>query len=296
MKQIWFVLLVCVCVMPSLVIAQEVPTFRKSQLSPKGTTSVTLEFERIYQRDLDNATVSGTEFDDAGAVDDAIDAGTKARGVELESNAVFLRLAHVFYAPEDKPFGLEGYVLLGGADVELDGKVTSPGDPSEGFNVDGDFDFLFGGGVRARLYSNEKLTVLSDISLRYSVHESDIKKVNNLDLDLGAGESASQDFDTDLLAWQVSIYASYELEVANTSIFPYGGIRFSGVDVEVDGKQKKFDPDPDGSQDVKYDTNQSDVFGLFGGIEAGFSDKYSAFVELHVIDELSMTIGVSIRF
>ncbi len=231
-----------------------------------------------------------------GFVDD-LGTDTTARGVELESNALLMRLAYSLYAPADDSFGLEGYLLLGAADVELDGVVSDPADTPEVFNVDGDFGVVFGGGLRSRLFTRDQFTVFADGSVRFSAHDSNITPVGNLGLDFDpATESVAQDFDTKVLAWQISAYATYEVDAGATTLLPYAGIRLSGVDVEVTGTQAFFIPLFDGRQTIDYDANQDDVFGLFAGIEAGFTENFSAYFEVRVIDEFAVALGGSFRF
>lgn len=295
-KQLLTVLVLCA--MPTVAMGQESEsrTFRKTDMGPKGTWTASVEYQRIFDRDLDDAGITGTETDDLGVFVDTIDVGTAGRNVELESNSVMLRLAYTIYAPEDSSIGIEVYALLGGADVELSGDVTSPGDPTESFHVDGDFAVAFGGGARVRLYQKDKLTVFADSSVRYSDHDADIRQVNNLDLDLGVGDTAVQDFELSMLVWQASLYVSYEMEMAEMTIIPYGGIRLSLVDIDVDGHQDFFDPAFDKRQTINYDASEDDILGLLVGVEASITNKVSAFVELHVIDETALSAGVTINF
>lgn len=284
---------------PASAFAQgEARLFRKADIAPQGTVSVSLEFDRIFTRDLEDSSVTGVKTDDVGVVVDMLDVGTAASGVELESNAVYARIAYTLFAAQNGPFAIEGYVLLGGADLQLDGIVTSPGDPAQAFNIDGDFGLLVGGGARSRVYSRDQLNVFVDGSVRFSEHDSSITSVSNLDLDFDPtmGESITQDFEMSLLAWQISAYASYELELAEMTVAPYAGIRFSGVEIDVDGSQTFLDPAFDGRQTIDYQPSQDDVFGIVAGVEVGFSDNISGFIEIRVIDEVAVTAGASITF
>lgn len=276
--------------------AQDWPMYRKAGLAPMGTFTAGIEYQRIFTRDLDGTSITGVETDDTGAVTGALDVGTRGNGVELESNAVLARLAYSIYAPEGSSFGVEGYLLLGGADVQLDGNVTAPGDPAESFHVDGDFDFAYGGGVRFRVYSQDKLSVFADGSVRYSEHDSDIRQVDRLDLDLGVGQTSSQDFKTSVLYWQISAYASYEFDVGEFVIAPYGGLRLSFMDVEVSGGQNFFDPAPDGRQTIDYDTHQDGIISIVLGAEMAFTENIGAFIELSVLDETTLILGASYTF
>ncbi len=287
---IWISLLMWV--LPSAAYAQSgsTGTFRKTDLLPAGEWSVTAEFEHIFSRDLDDAGVSGIE-NDAG-VFTPLDPGTTARNVELESNALLVRLAYSLYAPADDSFGLEGFLLLGAADVELDGGVAD-GVPLDPFNVDGDFGVVFGGGLRSRLFKQDQFTVFAEGSVRYSEHDSDIAQVGELNLDIGPGDIASQDFDTSVLAWHLSAHVTFEVDAGGMTLLPYAGIRISGVDVDVDGAQQIVG---DVSQTIDYGAHQSDILGLFAGVETGFTENFSAYFEVRVIDEFAIALGGTFTF
>ncbi|MCZ6792950.1 MAG: hypothetical protein O7J95_04975 [Planctomycetota bacterium] len=282
---------------PTTLVAQTGPQpWRKGDIPPTGHFSLSLEYDRIGARDLDDAGVSGVEIDDLGVVVDALDAGTRALDVELASNAFYLRGAYSVYSPAASPFGVEVFLLLGGADVDLEGGVVDPGSPPESFDLEGDFDLTVGGGFRSRLYAVDRLKFLAEFSVRWSGHDTDVAMVDNLELDLDLGESARPDFDLDVLSWQLSIYASYVLDVGRLSLAPYGGFRFSGVSVDLEGRQDFFDPGFDGSQTIDYDTEEDGVFGLFLGVEAAFTENVAAFVEVRFVEEFALTIGAGFRF
>ncbi len=293
---IWIPLFVCAW--SSAAYAQNGSTgrFRKTDLLPAGEWSVTAEFEHIFSRDLDDGGVSGIEDDGMGGITPLVP-GTAARRVELESNALLVRLAYSLYAPADDSFGLEGLLLLGAADVELDGGV-SDGGPLDVFNVDGDFGVVFGGGLRSRLFKRDQFTVFADGSVRFSEHDSDITQVGELNLDVDPGDTARQDFDTRVLAWHIAAFVTFEIEAGRTTLLPYAGIKLSGVDVNVDGAQDFFDPGGafDKSQTIDYGSHQSDILGLFAGVEAGFTENFSAYFEVRVIDEFAIALGGTFTF
>ncbi len=91
-KLIWISLFVCTSASAAYAQNGSAGRFRKTDLLPAGEWSVTAEFEHIFSRDLDDAGVSGIE-DDAGVLT-PLDPGTAARGVELESNALLVRIAY----------------------------------------------------------------------------------------------------------------------------------------------------------------------------------------------------------
>ena len=275
---------------------QTLSAWKKTEIAPVGSFSLGLEYDNISERALEDSAVTGVKLDDMGAFDDMIDPGTEARDVDLESSAVHLRLSYSFYAPAESGVAVESYLLLGTADVELDGVVVSPGDPTQSFNVDGDSDLSLGAGVRARVYKQGPLSIFADASFRTSDHDSDIRQVSNLDLDLGVGETAVQDFETSLTAWQISSYAAYVFERGGTTIAPYGGLRISSLEAEVDGEQSFFDPGFDGTQSIDYSADSEDDFGIFAGVEATFSNGINAFLELRTADESAVTIGISASF
>ena len=101
-----------------------------------------------------------------------------------------------------------------------------------------------------------------------------------------------------MLAWHISAYATYEIDAGETTLLPYAGIRLSGVDLEVDGAQDFFDPG--GAfvkrQTIDYGAHQSDVFGLFAGVEMGFTESFFAYFEVRVIDEFAIALGGSFTF
>ena len=105
-----------------------------------------------------------------------------------------------------------------------------------------------------------------------------------------------QDFETWVLSWQISGYVVYEFEVGDILVAPYGGVRLSGVDVDVDGEQRVFSPGFDGRQTINYSADQADIFGLFFGAEAGFTPNFAAFLELSLIDQFVVAVGGSFTF
>ncbi|MFQ5653556.1 MAG: hypothetical protein ACE5GW_02350 [Planctomycetota bacterium] len=290
--------LLLACVVPALASAQggAPGRWRKTDLAPPGKFTLGLELERVLARNIDDSGVSGTEFDDTGAFDGTRDAGTMADEVELVSNSLLLRLAYSVYAPGSDSIGVEGYLLAGGSNLKLDGDVLEPGEQTQSFNVDGDLALTYGGGVKARLYSREGLSIFSDASLRLSGHDSNLRKVKNLKLDIDPGESATQDFDTTLIAWQVSAYAAWQVEAGKMTLAPFAGIRLSGVELDVDGDQETFDPAFKGRQTIEYDSRQADILGLFAGVEGDLLDSLSVFLEVRVIDELAVAVGLSYIF
>ncbi len=270
--------------------------WRKADVAPTGSYSLTLEYGGVFLRDLEETSLRGTELDDLGVFDGEIDPLTETRNVELASNAIYVRGAYSLYAPEESPYGVEIFLMLGTSNVELDGDVRDPGEFDNSFNVNGDFGILVGGGVRGRIYSMDRLKFLADFTFQWTQHDTDISKVPNLDLDLDPGDSARQDFETDVLTWQLSLYASYLTEVGDLAIAPYGGIRFSGVSLEIDGKQTFFDPAFDGTQGIHYEAEQDNILGIFFGAEASFTENVSAFLEVSLIDQYSLTLGAGYRF
>ncbi len=176
--------------------------------------------------------------------------------------------------------------------MELDGGV-SDGGPLDPFNVDGDFGIVFGGGLRSRLFIRDQFTVFAEGSVRYSEHDSDIAQVGELNLDLGGGETANQDFDTSVLAWHIAAYATFEVDAGGMTLFPYAGIKLSGVDVDVDGVQQIVAGD---RQTIDYGSHQSDILGLFAGVETGFTENFSAYFEVRVIDEFAIALGGTFTF
>ena len=65
------------------------------------------------------------------------------------------------------------------------------------------------------------------------------------------------------------------------------------VDVDVDGVQQILG---DKSQTIDYGSNQSDILGLFAGVEMGFTENFSAYFEVRVIDELAIALGGTFTF
>ncbi len=286
-KLTWISLFVCTSVSAAYAQNGSTGMFRKTDLLPAGEWSVTAEFEHIFSRDLDDGGVSGLENDVT-----PLNPDTAARSVELESNALLVRLAYSLYAPAEGTFGLEGFLLLGAADVELDGGVSDGGVPDV-FNVDGDVGVVFGGGLRSRLFKRDQFTVFADGSVRFSEHDSDIAQVGELNLDLGPGDVASQDFDTSVLAWNIAAYVTIEVDAGGTTLLPYAGIKLSGVDVDVDGAQQIVAGD---RQTIDYGSHQSDILGLFAGVEMGFTKNFSAYFEVRVIDEFAIVLGGTFTF
>ena len=99
-----------------------------------------------------------------------------------------------------------------------------------------------------------------------------------------------------MLAWQFSAYVSYQFEAGSVVVAPYGGIRLSGVDVDVDGHQDIFDPAFDERQTIDYSADQEIPFGVFLGAEAAFTDNFNAYLEFRLIDEYAVGFGGSLRF
>lgn len=296
MRTAWSGLLF-LCVAATAAAQEKAQPWRKADVAPQGRWSVSLEFDSVSTRDVDEKSLSGTEADLNPPPPPApLDPTTESEDVALTSTFYYLRGAYSFYAPPHSPFAVEGYVVLGLSDVELDGDVNRAGDPTTDFTVDGDAAFTYGLGVRARLYKTQAFTLLADAGVRWSSHDSDIEKSPNLELDLGAGETASQDFTTKTFHWNLSLYASYRIEAGQTIIAPFAGLRLSAIDVDVDGKQTVSDPTPDKTIDIDYSAEGDSVFGIFLGTEATFSPNFSAWFELRMVNETAFTLGAGWRF
>ena len=273
-------------------------SFRKTAIPKSGSFTVSIEVDRLFSRDVDDASVSGIEYDDTFSPVGSLDPDTTTHKVELKSSALLARLGYALFSAEDQPFGLEGYATIGVADLSINGRVTAPGVGQQLFNAEGDWGIAFGGGMRAQVYRHDRLRVFVDGSMRLSFHDATVAQVDVLGLTVDPGSSATQDFESRLFSWQVSAFVSYAFEPGGVAILPYGGISLSGVNVHLDGTQRFFDGtgDFDGAQDLDWDTTQRDVFGLIAGVEVGLGDRFGLFAEIRFVNEFAVVAGGSISF
>lgn len=274
--------------------------WRRGDVASQGKFSVSLEFDSILSRDIEEDSLSGSDTNLPSGPTTALDPTTETDDVEFASNFYYLRVAYSAFAPKGSPFAIEPYLMIGLADAELDGDVNQAGEPTNDFNIDGDRALGYGLGVRARVFQSQQLSILVDLGFRKSTHDADIDSVENLDLDFTPGapdfETADQDFEMDVFAWHLSAFVSYRLTLQQVSITPYAGIRVSFVDIDVGGSQTVSDPTPDKEIRVDYSGEQETMLGVFLGAEAALTENLSVFLDARLVDETAVTFGAGWKF
>ena len=85
---------------------------------------------------------------------------------------------------------------------------------------------------------------------------------------------------TDLVAWEASLYLAYEFDIGkNMIISPYGGLLVNGVSVDIGGIANP---------------EQNDLFGVLFGVEAGVN--VALYIEGRFISQISVAAGLSFKF
>ena len=259
-----------------------------------------LELDRVYKRDLQSSSVSGVRTDARGAFVSSLSPTTSARGMELEYEVLLLRLAHGWVGDDAEAFALEGFVQVGFVDSVLEAGILQPGRREDGIFVDGRGGLAYGAGIRSRLFRRDGWRVLADASVLLGSHGSAVSQKDNLGLEIDdeavPPESATQDFDTELLIWELSALVATDLQAGRTVVAPYAGVRVSRVEYELDGSQSFFNPGFNGTQTVALHSDEKALIGFLAGLDVAFAADAGAYFELHLVDGIALSLGAELRF
>jgi hypothetical protein len=248
----WIVLLS----LPAATLAQgQGPSnFRKTSIATGG--SIALDFSYVWEQALSNDTLD--------APLGAVPVGTTVTNLDLKTTAVLARFAA---GAADENTGVEVFFLIGTVKPEITGTTAG-----SAFTADGNWGIGLGGGGRYRFFRAHGFSLFVDGWVRWSRSNADIS------LDGVVTESR----DTDVLAWEGSLYLSYEFDLGgNVIIAPYGGLALNGVNTDV--------------RDLLV-TNQEDMFGVLVGVEGGITENISLYAEGRFLSQTSIAAGVTIAF
>ncbi|MDL2122144.1 MAG: hypothetical protein LWX51_03470 [Deltaproteobacteria bacterium] len=296
-KTILVGLLMVALSLPSIGLAATVGSIAETQ-GALGKFSLGLEYDGVFDRDMDfdkgSYSINADGFSDSGPIPDP---GDSIKDAQFESNRIFVKGAVGFHP------NLDVFVKLGAANVDGEFKYVEPGFPDEKNEFDGDWDFAWGIGVKAKLYQSPGgLRIMADAQyLRYKV-DGDID-IDGVDLarddeqealDYGATSATfSYDAEAKIEEWQVALYVNQTF--GNFS--PYAGVKYSDMDMEVDVDiAGRFDG-VSYSEKSELDFEADDNFGIFLGTDIYLiPELLSINIEARFIDETAGTFGLTYRF
>ena len=96
-------------------------------------------------------------------------------------------------------------------------------------------------------------------------------------------------FDGTFAEWQFAIGVSKEFSGHNFKVVPYGGVKYSDVEVWAEASS-------DGETYVSPEVGSDKVFGVFFGTDLFVSDDLSVNLEGRLIDEQAVSVSCTYRF
>ena len=262
-----------------------------------GKFSLGLEYDGVFDRDMDWKSGSVTETYPGGTYTEALPyPGDSIDDMEIDSNRIFLKGALGLHPNVDI------FVKLGMASANWEAKHKGPGYPDEKFEFDDDWDFAWGIGAKVKIFETlGGLRFMGDAQyLSYKV-DGDFK-IDGKDLDqdileylrwFDSNATFSADSEVEIKEWQIALYVNQTF--GNFS--PYAGVKYSECDVDFEFKgsgQVSGDPY---SFNIEGDAEADDNFGIFLGTDIYIiPNQLSLNVEVRFIDETAGTFGLTYRF
>jgi len=297
-KTILVGLLMVALSLPSIGWAATVGNIAETQ-GALGQFSLGLEYDGVFNRDMkwDKGSVSetylGVTYTDP--VPYTAD-GETIEDAEIDSNRIFLKGTLGLHPNVDM------FVKLGMASANWESMSKEPGDPDEKLEFEGDWNFAWGVGAKAKIFETSGgLRFMADAQyLSYKV-DGDFKLAGK-DFDQAILEefwlddpaaTFSSDSEIEIKEWQVALYVNQTF--GNFS--PYAGVKYSDfeIDLEVDGSGQFFENPY--SLKVEGDAEADDNFGIFLGMDIYIiPNQLSVNIEARFIDETAGTFGVNYRF
>lgn len=296
-KTILVGLLILALCLPSIGGAASVGNIVETQGS-LGKFSLGLEYNGVFDRDLDldkgSYSINADGFSDSGPIPDP---GAIVKDDEFRSNRIFVK-GSVGLHPN-----LDFFVKLGAADVKGEFKYVEPGFPDEKNEFDGDWDFAWAIGAKAKLYQSlGGLRIMADAQYLWYKVDGDID-IDGVDLARqyeqealdGGATSATFSYDAEAKnqEWQVALYVNQTF--GNFS--PYAGVKYSDMNLDVDNDiHGRFDG-VSYLEKVEFNFEADDNFGIFLGTDIYIiPNQLSISIEAMFIDETASIIGINHRF
>ncbi len=270
--------------------------FRRSDIVPENGVSLFLEHEKIMKLRLDSSGVNGYRTDGNNAITGRLASGTTANDVDLQVNALWLRGAYGVLSLPDNLFAIEIFALVGFTDISLDGNVRKPGMSADDLAIESQGAFGYGIGSKIQFYKHKKLGIFSEISFKRSANAVDIDSVSSLDLNVPAGQTATQNFRSEIDSVTISGYASYRVTAGTLFISPYLGAHLSSSKINIYGSQSFVWPTFTGRQHINYKTRNDTLTGLMMGTDVVLAHNVGGFFELHFLDEKAIMLGAALSF
>jgi hypothetical protein len=228
--------------------------FRRTNIATGG--SIALDFSYVWSQELGNDALE--------APLGAVPVDTPVTNLDLETTTVLARFAA---GAAGKSTGIEVAFLIGTVKPQITGTTAG-----SAFKADGNWGIALGASGRYRFFRAYGFSLFLDTWVRWSRSNADISV---------AGVVADSR-DTDVLAWEGSLYLAYEFDLGGDVVLaPYGGVAINGVNTDI--------------KDL-LNTNQDDMFGVLAGIEGGITKNISVYAEGRFLSQTSIAAGISIAF
>lgn len=288
-------------------LAGTVGNIAETQGAP-GKFSIGVEYDGVFDRDLDfdsgsySVNVPGVPI----ISEPLLDPGESIKDAEFESNRVFAKGTLGLHP------NLDLFVKLGAADADGEFKFVEPDDTYK-VEFDGDWDFAWGIGAKAKLYqSSSGIRIMADAQYLSYKGDGDVD-IDGVGLATGAVQIAKDDFgatsatasydaEAEIQEWHIALYVNKTIGMFS----PYAGVKYSDMDAE-------FDADIDGqvqvtvpavgiinspySAKVEIDFEADDNFGVFLGTDIYvIPDILSFNIEGRFVDETALTLGLNWKF
>ncbi|MBW2011319.1 MAG: hypothetical protein JRI32_06685 [Deltaproteobacteria bacterium] len=270
-----------------------------------GKFSLGIEYDGVFDRDLDFDSGSHSINIPVSESEPIPDPGESIKDAEFESNRIFAKGTLGLHPNFDI------FVKLGAADADTEFKTVGAG-ASEKTEFDGDWDFAWGIGAKAKLYeSSSGIRIMADAQYLWCEVDGDVD-IDGKDLaenykeellyEGATSATISYDAEAEIQEWQVALYVNKTIGMFS----PYAGVKYSDIDAE-------FDADIDGRITVpvgaaiiigspysaKIETNfeADDNFGVFLGTDIYvIPDILSFNIEGRFVDETALTLGLNWKF
>lgn len=229
-----------------------------------GKFSLGVEYDGVFDRDLDLDSIMPP-----------LGPGESIKDAEFESNRIFAKGTLGLHP------NLDIFVKFGAADADGEFKFVDPS-ASTKFEFDGDWDFAWGIGAKAKLFQSPSgIRLMADIQYLWYEVDGDIK-VNGIDLAI----TGPYDAETEIQEWQVALYVNKTIGMFS----PYAGVKYSDMDVETDIDSQSF-----GKLEIDFEAD--DNFGIFLGTDFYAIPNILSFnIEGRFVDEIALSVGLNWRF
>lgn len=256
-----------------------------------GRYSLGIQSDSVLGRDMtfDEGSASRIEFL-VNTPKPFPEAGERIADVELKSRRVMLSGTMGLMS------WLDFFLKLGIADPELSYRINRPSLSDQIIKYDGSVGVAYGAGLKAHVANWGPWVVISDLHfLRYEV-EGDYT-VDGQDLatlfaaDLNATGSSS-----DAVVQEFHLTISLTRKVGMMT--PYGGINFSDVNIDIDSRVTgtgviSLAP----ATELRREKHESaDHVGVFLGTGLEINDPWTANIEIRIVDETAVSIGIHRHF